>query len=150
MLLKGLKIDDNALKLMFLEFHLEEDAIAKFENISNSPNPSETYEQTKQALLDAFPVMQDTLFHGQILRDCRQKAWVMTLSNFDLNGLKVAQKFSSVPLAPEPNETSNNRNEQVWALDDRATASVLPKVERIDPCGPTAPLINEGSACNQA
>uniref|UniRef100_A0A915KYX5 Uncharacterized protein n=1 Tax=Romanomermis culicivorax TaxID=13658 RepID=A0A915KYX5_ROMCU len=73
-----------------------------------------------------------------------------TLSNFDSNGLKVAQEFSSVPLAPEPNETSDNGNEQVWALDDGATASVLPKIERIDPHGPTLPLINEGSACNQA
>uniref|UniRef100_A0A915JFZ2 Uncharacterized protein n=1 Tax=Romanomermis culicivorax TaxID=13658 RepID=A0A915JFZ2_ROMCU len=73
MFLKGLKIDDNALKLIFLEFHLEGDALVKFENITNSPNPPETYEQTKQALLDAFPVVQDTLFYRQILWDRRQK-----------------------------------------------------------------------------
>uniref|UniRef100_A0A915HUK4 Retrotransposon gag domain-containing protein n=1 Tax=Romanomermis culicivorax TaxID=13658 RepID=A0A915HUK4_ROMCU len=73
MLLKRLKADDNALKLIFLEFHLNGDALVKFENISNSPNPPETYDQFEWALLDAFPVVQDTLFHQRILRDRRQK-----------------------------------------------------------------------------
>uniref|UniRef100_A0A915HFR5 Uncharacterized protein n=1 Tax=Romanomermis culicivorax TaxID=13658 RepID=A0A915HFR5_ROMCU len=59
MMLKGIKDDDDALKLVFLEFHLAGDALTKFENISNSPNPPGTYNHFKLALLAAFPIVQD-------------------------------------------------------------------------------------------
>uniref|UniRef100_A0A915KA70 Retrotransposon gag domain-containing protein n=1 Tax=Romanomermis culicivorax TaxID=13658 RepID=A0A915KA70_ROMCU len=75
MMLKGIKGDNDAPKLVFLEFHLGGDALTKFENISNSPNPPGTYNRFKIALLAAFPIVQDVplLFQCQILLDRKQK-----------------------------------------------------------------------------
>uniref|UniRef100_A0A915KWZ3 Uncharacterized protein n=1 Tax=Romanomermis culicivorax TaxID=13658 RepID=A0A915KWZ3_ROMCU len=50
MLLKGIKQNDDAIKIVYLELHLRGDALTKFENISNSSTPPVTYAQFKAAL----------------------------------------------------------------------------------------------------
>uniref|UniRef100_A0A915IAK2 Polyprotein n=1 Tax=Romanomermis culicivorax TaxID=13658 RepID=A0A915IAK2_ROMCU len=118
MMLKGIKGDDDALKLVFLECHLAGDALTKFENISNSPNPPGTYNHFKLALLASFPIVQDVLFQRQILRDRKQKhredpamtplnirsvtGHVMSLLDYDSDREVDFHEIKSVPLMREP------------------------------------------------